>query len=411
MFTTNSRVLTVAQLTQYIKNLFAADSQLSTLRVSGEISNFKYHSSGHMYFTLKDAVSSLRCVMFRSQNARLTFRPADGMKVILGGRISVYERDGQYQLYVDTMVPEGVGSLFAAFEEMKKRLAAEGLFAAEHKKPLPRIPARIGVVTSPTGAAVRDILTTISRRFPQVEVLVVPVLVQGPEAASQIAGAITFLNNVSGIDVIIIGRGGGSIEELWAFNEEIVARAVFGSRIPVVSAVGHETDFTIADFVADVRAATPTAAAEIVVPDQRELLQYLGAANRRMRARMTARLEQDKRYLERLATSRVLARPLERLEQHRQTVDNLASRLEARMAYLLQGCTARVELLSGKLGALSPEAVLGRGFAICLDAEGRVVRDAEQLLPGDAIGVRLQKGQVGASVTEINAEEDNHGNK
>lgn len=405
MLNENVRVLSVAQLTQYIKNLFAADSQLNRLRVSGEISNFKYHSSGHMYFTLKDAAASLRCVMFRSQNARLTFRPADGMKVVLGGRLSVYERDGQYQLYVDTMAPEGIGSLYAAFEELKKRLAAEGLFAQELKKPLPRIPERIGVVTSPTGAAVRDILTTLRRRFPRAEVLVVPVLVQGPEAAGQIAGAIDFLNGISGVDVMIIGRGGGSIEELWAFNEEVVARAIYHSRIPVVAAVGHETDVTIADFAADVRAATPTAAAELVVPDRRELEQALDAAKRRMAARMTARLEHDRRYVERLAAARVLTRPSERLDQHRQSLDHLAAKLESRMANLLQRCSARLDLLEGKLGALSPQAVLSRGFAICLDENGVVVRDAGQLTPGSGIRVRLEKGSADARVTQTYAEE------
>lgn len=405
MSTHSGRTLTVAQLTQYIKNIFAADPQLNLLRVSGEISNFKHHSSGHMYFTLKDAAASLRCVMFRSAAARLTFIPANGMKVVLGGKISVYDRDGQYQLYVDSMVPEGVGSLFAAYEEMKNRLAAEGLFAAEYKKILPKIPARIGVVTSPTGAAVRDILTTLSRRFPQAEVLVVPVLVQGPGAAEQIAEAIGFLNQVPEVDVMIIGRGGGSIEELWAFNEEVVARAVFASVVPVVSAVGHETDFTIADFVADVRAATPTAAAEIAVPDQREIVQYLAAAGRRMTTKLTAKLAQDRRYLERLATSRVLTSPLERVEQYSQAVDNLASRLETRMGYVLQGSRSKVDLLAGKLQALSPEAVLGRGFSICLDGDGNVVRDAAALTPGQELLLRLERGRAGVQVKETHTEE------
>jgi exodeoxyribonuclease VII large subunit len=402
-----SRVLTVAQLTQYIKNIFAVDPQLNRLRVSGEISNFKYHSSGHMYFTLKDAASSLRCVMFRSQNARLTFLPANGIKVVLGGRISVYERDGQYQMYVESMAPEGVGSLFAAFEELKRKLAEEGLFNEEYKQPLPAVPKRIGVVTSPTGAAVRDILTTLSRRFPLAEVLVVPVLVQGPDAASQIAAAIHFLNGVDGVDVLIIGRGGGSIEELWAFNEEMVARAIFASRVPVVAAVGHETDFTIADFTADVRAATPTAAAELVVPDRRDLLLGLAATERRMASCVCARLEHDKRYLERLATSRVLTRPMERLEQHRQVVDTLFTRVDTCMDYLLKSCKAQVDLMAGKLGALSPEAVLARGFAICYDERGEVLRDAANTLSGAMVRVTLQKGHLNANVTETQTEEDN----
>jgi len=406
MLNGSERILTVAQVTQYIKNLFAADSQLNKLRVSGEISNFKAHSSGHMYFTLKDAAASIRCVMFKSANGRLAFRPADGMKVVLSGRLSIYERDGLYQLYVESMAPEGVGSLFAAFEEMKKRLAAEGLFAPEVKKPLPRFPERIGLVTSPTGAAIRDILATLSRRFPQAEVLVVPVLVQGTEAAAQIAGAINFFNGIPDVDVLIIGRGGGSIEELWAFNEEVVARAIYRSRIPIVSAVGHETDFTIADFVADVRAATPTAAAEIIVPDQRELKQFLSTAKSRMAAVMSARLEHNRRYLERMASAREFARPSQRFDQHRQILDNLASRLDSRLAYLLQGCTAKLDLLAGKLGALSPEAVLARGFAICLDENGGVVRDAHCLAPDDLLRIRLHQGHAAARVIQTFAEED-----
>lgn len=405
MLNGSERILSVAQVTQYIKNLFAADSQLNRLRVSGEISNFKAHSSGHMYFTLKDAAAAIRCVMFKSANGRLTFRPADGMKVVLGGRLSVYERDGMYQLYVESMAPEGVGSLFAAFEEMKKRLTAEGLFAPEAKKPLPRFPERIGLVTSPTGAAIRDILATLSRRFPLADVLVVPVLVQGVEAAAQIAEAINFFNGILAVDVLIIGRGGGSIEELWAFNEEVVAKAIYSSRIPVVSAVGHETDFTIADFVADVRAATPTAAAEIVVPDQRELQQFLAMARSRMTAVMTAKLEHNRRYVERIASAREFTRPSQRFDQHRQMLDNLASRLENRLSYLMQSYTAKLDFLAGKLGALNPEAVLARGFAICLDENGRVVRDARQLAAEDLLRIRLQQGNADARVIQTYAEE------
>ncbi|MBT9167571.1 MAG: Exodeoxyribonuclease 7 large subunit [Syntrophomonadaceae bacterium] len=405
MLNGSERVLTVAQVTQYIKNLFAADSQLNRLWVSGEISNFKSHSSGHMYFTLKDAAASLRCVMFRSANSRLTFRPADGMKVVLGGRLSIYERDGLYQLYVESMAPEGVGSLFAAFEEMKKRMAAEGLFAPEAKQALPRFPERIGLVTSPTGAAIRDILATLSRRFPLAEVLVVPVLVQGVAASAQIAEAINFFNSIPRVDVLIIGRGGGSIEELWAFNEEVVAKAIYSSRIPVVSAVGHETDFTIADFVADVRAATPTAAAEIVVPDQRELQQFLSMARSRMTAVISTKLEHHRRYLERIASAREFTRPSQRFDQHRQILDNLASRLDSRLSYLLHCCSAKLDFLAGKLGALNPEAVLARGFAICLDEHGGVVRDARHLAFDDLLRIRLHQGNADARVIQTYAEE------
>lgn len=400
-------VITVSQLTQYIKHLFAADSQLNRLWVSGEISNFKHHNSGHMYFTLKDASSSLRCVMFRQQNLRLNFRPANGMKVVAGGRVSVYERDGQYQLYVNALMPEGVGSLSATFEELKKRLAAEGLFDPQNKKSLPKMPVRVGLITSPTGAAVRDILTTASRRFPQAEILIVPVLVQGQEAPGQIAQALEFLNQVPGVDVIIMARGGGSIEELWAFNEEVVARAIFASHVPVVSAVGHETDFTIADFVADVRAATPTAAAELVVPDQREIIQWLAASRQRMSLQLVRRLGHDRRYLEKIASSRVLTRPTERLDQQKQLLDSVAQRLENRMDYLCQGYLNRLALLEGKLGALSPTAVLARGFAICFDRDGKVVRDAKKLSPGDKLHLRLERGTADTVVERVNGEDYN----
>jgi exodeoxyribonuclease VII large subunit len=403
----SKRIFTVGQLTQYLKNLFAADPQLNRLRVSGEISNFKHHSSGHMYFTLKDAQAALRCVMFRSANARLTFRPADGMKVVAAGKLSIYERDGQYQLYVDSMLPEGIGSLYAAFEELKAKLAAEGLFDAAWKKALPPFPQRIGVVTSPTGAALRDILTTLTRRFPQTEVLIVPVLVQGPEAPLQIVEAIEFLNRVPEVDIIITGRGGGSIEELWAFNEEIVARAIFASAVPVISAVGHETDFTIADFVADVRAATPTAAAELAVPDQRELQQQLTTSRHRLLFKLRSKLEQEKRYLEQLAAARVLTRPGERVEQARQTLDHLTSRLETQINLRLQAQTAKLELLSGKLEALNPAAVMERGFAIVYDQQGQVVRSAVQLQPGEKVEIQLRRGQAAAEILHTKTEEEN----
>ncbi|NLZ93143.1 MAG: exodeoxyribonuclease VII large subunit [Firmicutes bacterium] len=403
----NVRIYSVTQLTQYLKNIFAADSQLNRLRVSGEISNFKHHSSGHMYFTLKDERAALRCVMFRSANQRLTFSPAHGMKVVASGKLSIYERDGQYQLYVESMLPEGIGSLYAAFERLKEKLAAEGLFDAAYKIPIPQLPQRIGVITSPTGAAVRDIIITIKRRFPQAEVLIVPVLVQGPEAAGQIAAALQFINDVPDVDVVIVGRGGGSLEELWAFNEEIVARAIFASEIPVISAVGHETDFTIADFVADARAATPTAAAEMAVPDQRVIRQFLQTSYARLVARLKQKLEQEKRYLAKLAASRVLTCPLERVEQAQQTLDNLALQLEARMNYYLQDNKAKLAMIAGKLTALNPEAVLERGFSICYNQSGKVIRSASQLQSGEQINIRLRAGQAAAEILATNLEEDN----
>lgn len=398
-------VLSVTELTQYIKEKFNADPLLNRLRVNGEIFNFKHHSSGHMYFTLKDHNAALRCVMFRSANRRLNFLPADGMKVIAAGRVTIYEPDGQYQLYVDSLLPEGVGSLYAAFEQLKEKLATEGLFDSAVKKKLPRLPQRIGVITSPTGAAVRDIVTTVSRRYPLAEILIVPVLVQGPDAPGQIAEALSFINNVPGVDVIIVGRGGGSIEELWAFNEEIVARAIFASKVPVISAVGHETDFTIADFVADVRAATPTAAAELAVPDSREIRNFLDTAQKRLVTITSGRLEENKRYLAKLASARVLVRPLERVDQARQTLDNLTTGLDVRMNYYLKGLAARLELMKGKLAALNPQAVLNRGFSICYDSKGNIITDSGCLQPGDGILLRLRKGRAEAAVTHTYTEE------
>lgn len=395
------QALSVTELTNYIKDIFAADPLLNRLRVSGEISNFKYHSSEHMYFTLKDAGSALRCVMFRSANQRLTFRPADGMKVTAGGRLAVFERDGQYQLYADSLVPEGVGSLFAAFQDLKHRLAAEGLFDTALKQKLPLLPARIGLVTSPAGAAVRDFLTTAVRRFPTAEILIVPVLVQGPEAPGQIERALQFINTVPGVEVVVLARGGGSIEELWAFNAEPVARAIFASGIPVVSAIGHETDFTIADFAADVRAATPTAAAELVVPDRRELDRRLAVSAGRLSSHLVRRLREDRRYLDKLATSRVLVRPAERLLQYSQHLDGLLSRLSGQIDYRRQNCQARLDTLEGKLAALNPGAVLARGFALCLDSGGRIIREAAAVSSGDAIEVRLGKGALEATVGRI----------
>lgn len=409
MMQENGHVFTVAELTSYLKEMFAADPLLNRLRVSGEISNFKHHSSGHMYFTLKDRTAQLRCVMFRSANVRLNFRPQDGMKVVASGRLSIFERDGQYQLYVESMAPEGVGSLYAAYLALKEKLAAEGLFDAAHKKKLPAIPGRIGLVTSPTGAAVRDILTTLRRRFPLAEVLLVPVLVQGPEAPGQIVEALRLLDEVPDVDVIIVGRGGGSIEELWAFNDEMVARAIHATRVPVVSAVGHETDFTIADFVADVRAATPTAAAELVAPDRRELDARLVNAARRMRSVLSRKLEQDRRYLERLASARALARPHERVMQLGQVVDSLSAGLESRMSSCLQGAGARLESLEGRLLALNPQAVLKRGYAICLDARGRFVKRAQDVSPGDEIEVRLARGALEARVNRVRGGEAHGG--
>ena len=324
----SSRILTVVQLNTYIKTLLDTDENLNNLYVVGEISNFTDHyRTGHYYFTLKDENAVIKCVMFRGANSRLRFKPENGMRVVVRGRVSVYERDGQYQLYADDMQPDGLGALNLAFEQLKKRLEAEGLFNAEHKQPIPRYPSRIGVITSPTGAAVRDITNVLSRRFPSSVMVFCPVQVQGDSAAGQIADAIRRFNAGPYADALIVGRGGGSIEELWAFNEEQVARAVFDSKIPIISAVGHETDFTICDFVADLRAPTPSAAAELAVPDTFEQKTLLSSLTYRMGKAVSSSIDALRRELERLKSSPGLSSPVGSVQNHRIRLDSQISAL------------------------------------------------------------------------------------
>ncbi len=392
--------VTVSQLNNYIKRVMDANGYLSQIWVKGELSNFKRHYSGHIYMTLKDETSAIRAVMFRSSAAALAFEPENGMKVLARGRVSVYERDGQYQLYVEEMQPDGLGALYVAFEQLKARLGEEGLFDEEYKKPIPRFPRRIGVVTAKTGAAVRDIINVLSRRYPLAEVYVCPVLVQGEAAAGEIAAAISYLNETDFVDVIIAGRGGGSMEDLWAFNEEIVARAIFASRIPVISAVGHEVDFTIADFVADLRAPTPSAAAELAVPDAAELKTRIAQLADRMTYRMNGLLEGWQKTLASLSEARAFVQFGSQLADRRIYVDDLAAQLARAMDGEIQGKRDRLSALSGKLDALSPLKVLGRGYAIARDASGGVVRSVADVAPGDRLNVRLADGELACEVLE-----------
>lgn len=353
-------ILTITELTRYIKSLFQSDDGLNSCWVRGEISNFTHHSTGHMYFTLKDSGSRLKSIMFKSANRSLTFIPKEGMKVIAKGSVSVFERDGQYQLYVEEMQPDGIGALYLAYQQLKERLEQEGLFAQERKRPLPPYPKTIGVITSPTGAAVRDIITTIRRRYPAAHIILYPVLVQGVEAAPSISLAIETMNTLAEVDVLIVGRGGGSLEELWAFNEEIVARAIFASTIPVISAVGHETDFTIADFVADVRAATPTAAAELAVPHLGELSRYIFQLEERMSLALAGRIREAKKRLERMEQSSVFLRPKYTIEQMCQLVDRLENELEFRLSKLAGERSRQLSEWTGRLHAVSPAERLKR---------------------------------------------------
>ena len=388
------RILTVRELTQYIKNLVDNDYLLANVWVKGEISNFKAASSGHLYFTLKDQSGTLRVVMFRSKSRSLVFRPGNGMAVIVRGYISVYERDGLYQLYAGEMQPDGAGALHLAFEQLKERLRDEGLFDQKHKKPLPLLPHRIGVVTSLTGAAVRDIVEIIRRRWPGLQIIIVPVLVQGESAPADIAAGIRLLNKWGQVDLIIAGRGGGSLEELWAFNTEVVARSIFKSKIPVISAVGHETDYTIADFVADARAATPSAAAEMAVPDKKETDRYLGALNSRLHS---AVIDQAARYKQRLRaclTSRVFTRPVDVIcGTRQQSLDFMRHRLQQAITGLTRQEEKQLAILAGKLQALSPLATLARGYSICTTADGKkVITNAANVDIGCRLALRLQKG-------------------
>jgi len=384
--------ITVSELTRMISSALA-DPVFQNLAVIGEVSNFVHHSSGHMYFSLKDAHSRIKAVMFRSRNRLLKFLPKNGDTVIAVGSVGVYEPNGEYQLYVEVLFPQGIGELHLAFEQLKAKLEAEGLFDPARKKPLPLLPRRVGVITSPSGAALRDILNVLTRRHPGVNVLVFPALVQGEEAPASLRHALELAQGTD-CDVLIIGRGGGSFEELSAFNDEQLARAIAQSAIPVVSAVGHETDFTIADFVADLRAPTPSAAAELVVPLQSELRAAVGSYGVRLAAALRRKIGAERRFLAQLTKSAALKRPDFMVNQLRQRVDDLVTSLGLHTTHNLALRRSRLGTFAGKLETLSPLKTLARGYAICSDEEGRVLRSAEQVSSGDAVNVTLYQGRL-----------------
>ncbi len=413
-------ILEVSQLNAYIKEMMDSDALLTGLCVRGELSNYKKYPSGHHYFTLKDGEASLKCVMFRNNAVRLRFRPENGMTVLAAGRVTVYPRDGAYQLYCVSMRPDGVGDLAVAFEQLKKKLSAEGLFDQTHKKPIPAFPGRIALITSPAGAALHDMLRILGRRYPLARVTLLPVRVQGTEAPGEIAAALDYANQRRLADLIILGRGGGSMEDLWAFNEEIVARAIYRSGIPVISAVGHEPDVTIADYVADLRAATPSNAAELAVPDQAELRSQLESYNVRMAQSLTKRLKLARQQLELKRSARVLHSPEEYLQDRRQQLDGLTMRLGKAMGQrsllagrdLMQrqqampraardGIRRRRQTLgtlTAGLDAMSPLKVLSRGYSITENGRGEAVTSVKELSPGAQITVRLSDGRVRATV-------------
>lgn len=398
----NTLVLSVSQLNRYIKMNFDADENLANIFISGEISNFTNHyRTGHLYFTLKDDSAAVRAVMFNSSAKRLKFMPEDGMKVIARGRVSVYEASGQYQLYVDDMQPDGVGALNLAYEQLKEKLQKEGLFSELHKKPLPPYPEKVGVITSPTGAAVRDIINVLGRRFPYAEIVFCPVLVQGDGAHLQLTDAVNLFNSERAADVIIIGRGGGSIEDLWEFNDEGLARAVYNSDIPVISAVGHETDFTICDFVADMRAPTPSAAAELAVPDANELQYALSALKNRMFLNISSGIADRRSRLEYLTSKGALKSPDEMLSNRSQRLDTAFSKMLSSYENRIGG--KKVEFISAAtaLSKLDPMSVLMRGFAFVSDENGKNVYSSQALAKGDEINVRFHDGSAVCEVKEI----------
>lgn len=445
-----SRIYSIKDINRYIRMKLESDGLLGDVWLRGEISNFTHHSSGHMYFTLKDSDSRLKCIMFASHNQKLPFMPKEGTKVLARGNISVYERDGNYQFYVTQMQPDGIGSLYLAFEQLKRKLEAEGLFEPSRKRMIPRFPRAIGVITSPTGAAVRDIIITLQRRHPSVPVLLFPVLVQGKGAAASIVRAIETMNRLAEVDVLIIGRGGGSLEELWAFNEEAVARTIAASAIPVISAVGHETDFTIADFVADLRAATPTAAAELAVMNVLELQSQLLHLRARLSQSLRTEIQSRKERLARVRRSQLFINPRKYLLQQAERLDRLKERLEQRTfrqtersreklmrlnaalagahpgdkaafaAKRLVGAAQRLEavMTSGmrarrmqltasirQLDALSPLKVMSRGYSLVYDdKEQRLIKSVGDVQPGDLVKVKLADGQLDCHVWGMKGE-------
>lgn len=391
-------VYTVSQINGYIKRLFENDVFLSELYIEGEISNFKLHGSGHLYFSLKDQTGSIDCVMFRSYAFSLGFMPKNGEAVLVRGRVSLYEKTGKYQLYVSYMQPAGLGALYAAFERLKNKLDAEGLFDAKYKKPIPRFPSTVAVVTSPTGAAVRDMIKVSGRRDPSVKIVVVPVLVQGENAAGDIARGIRAVNEWGGADVMIVGRGGGSAEDLWAFNEEVVARAIFDSRIPVVSAVGHEVDFTIADLVADMRAATPSAAAEIAVPDRQPVIKRNENAFKRISRAMDADISNGFSRLKYALNTRGMRRPSEQIFNFQMMIEDDIAKIEKSVFSKIEKNGTLLEKSVAAIESLSPLNVLKRGYSLVFDGENKLVKNIDDVNVNDEIKIRIEGGNITAGV-------------
>lgn len=398
-------ILTVTALNEYVKMILDRDPLLMGVYVKGEISNFVNHRTGHFYFTLKDEGGAIKAVMFKSSNAKLKFLPENGMKVIVHGRVSGFVRGGDYQLYADDIEPDGIGSLYIRYEQLKKKLEAEGLFNPARKKPLPKIPSRVGIITSPTGAAVRDMINVTGRRFPFAEIILYPTLVQGDGAPEQLVRALKYFNETKSVDVIIIGRGGGSIEDLWAFNDEELARTVAASTIPVISAVGHETDFTICDFASDRRAPTPSAAAELAVPETGELKRKFLNVVGRMELSLTKKTEQARRRLDAAAKSRVLTSPKYMIDDKRMAVLSLSERMDSAFGMLLEKKRSLFAQKTAKLEALNPMSVISRGYSAVFLGDGTLVKSVTQVKEGDEFSFKTSDGKVGGRVTTVEKNE------
>lgn len=398
------KILSVTELNQLVRGKLERDSDLQNVCIRGEISNYKLYPSGHHYFSLKDSESAIRCVLFKGNAISLRFRPENGMQVLAVGRVSLYPRDGSYQFYCTRLLPDGAGDLSVAFEQLKQKLYQEGLFDPAHKKKLPVFPHRVGIVTSPAGAAVHDMLRILGKRYPLSRVILLPVRVQGAEAPGEIARAIDYANAHAIADVLIVGRGGGSVEDLWAFNDEGVSRAIFRSRIPVVSAVGHEPDVTISDFTADLRAATPSNAAELVAPDQSELRAALEGMRASMLASMRQRLTRSRQQLTGLSASPMLRNPMNYLQERRLRLDKLSGDFRRVGTRLLQARRQGLIRLSASLDAMSPLKVLARGYSMTADADGRLISSVTEVSPGQSLTILVSDGRIRAAVERTEGE-------
>lgn len=386
--------LSVSQLTRYIKRIFSFDNVLSNVYVVGEISNFKLHSSGHMYFTLKDSQSVIKCVMFRTQNKRLRFKPEDGLKVVVRGYVSIYEAGGSYQLYPEYMEPDGLGNLYLAYEQLKQKLEKEGLFSPDRKKKLPFLPGSIAVITSPTGAVIQDIMNVLFRRYPNIILKIFPVMVQGEGAGRQIAKALDFINRFHAAEVVILARGGGSLEDLWPFNEEVVARSIAASQIPVISAVGHETDFSISDFVADLRAPTPSAAAELVIPEKEMLVRKILDMRLRLKRALAGRIQRERQQLNQMMKSPALRHPMDKINQKKLDLELLKKSLENGIRKKHENEKGQLSVICGKLDVLSPLTVLSRGYSITRNMQQEVIKSVSQLKEGEQLEIILSDGTI-----------------